>query len=40
MLSAMYRGVNEKKYVHDVFLKNNDQLARQIIITETSVLLL
>ena len=36
MLPAIYRGANEKNNILDVFLTNNYQLTRQIIITETS----
>ena len=36
MLSAIYREANEKNNILDVFLTNNDQLIRQIIIVETS----
>ena len=37
MLTEIYRDANEKKNnVLDVFLTNNDQLTRQIVITETS----
>ena len=37
MLTAIYRGANEKKNILlDDFLTNNDQLTRKIIITETS----
>ena len=34
--TAIYRGANEKKNILDVFLTNNDQLTRQISITETT----
>ena len=36
MLTAIYRGANEKQKILNVFLTNNDQLTWQIIITETS----
>ena len=36
MLTAIYRGANEKNNILDVFLTNNGQLTR-LIITETSV---
>ena len=32
---AIFRGANEKKYILDVFLTNNDQFTWQMIITET-----
>ena len=36
MLTAIYRGANEKNNIRYVFPTNNDQLTRQIIITDTS----
>ena len=36
MLTAIYRAGNEKTNILDVFLTDNDQLTRQIIITKTS----